>query len=58
MDLVKLICTFLDPSAAKKIFNENETSVVENTGFDDDLASLNASEEDLKKINEFLESMN
>jgi hypothetical protein len=56
MDFVKLICAFIDPGSAKKMFDENERNYVENSGFEDDIIAISPNA-DLQKINEILSSM-
>ena len=39
-DLAKLICSFINPSACKKLFLDKDVEEVENTGFWDDLKKI------------------
>lgn len=51
-DMVKLICSFINPAGAKEFFMPPET--VENTGFAFDLAAMDPNF-DISKYSEYME---
>ena len=55
LDLVRLICTFINPQAADKVFG-GEREPVENSGFIEDMKSLSPGF-DAEKFEEILDSL-
>ena len=54
MDLVKMICSFINPAACKKLFMDTEVEEVENVGFWDDLKKIDP-KMDPAKYKEYVE---